>query len=70
MLHVLNVKAFCSGDIHQDDILRDLKKGRRETMWPDPGLSWWPSCLDGGALINIDAPGCGTLVVRGPTGHK
>ena len=23
-----------------------------------------------GALINIDAQGCGTSVVRGPTGHK
>ena len=21
-------------------------------------------------LINVDAPGCGTSVVRGPTGHK
>ena len=30
----------------------------------------WPSCLDRGALINFDAPGCGTSVVRGPTGHK
>ena len=29
-------------------------------------LSW----LDGGALINVEAPGCGTSVVRGPTGHK
>ena len=33
-------------------------------------LPWWPSCLDRGALINADAPGCGTSVVRGPTGHK
>ena len=31
-------------------------------------LPWWPSCLDSGALINADAPGCGTSVVRGPTG--
>ena len=30
----------------------------------------WPSCLDRGALNNVDAPGCGTSVVRGPTGHK
>ena len=29
--------------------------------------SWW-SCLKRGALINVDAPGCGTSVVRGPTG--
>ena len=28
------------------------------------------SCLDCGALSNVEAPGCGTLVVRGPTGHK
>ena len=33
-------------------------------------LPWWPSCLDRGALINADAPGCGTSVVRGPKGHK
>ena len=32
--------------------------------------NWWPSCLDRVALINVDAPGCGTSVVRGPTGHK
>ena len=31
---------------------------------------WWPSCLDRDALNNVDAPGCGTSVVRGPTGHK
>ena len=31
---------------------------------------WWLNCLDGGALINVEAPGCGTSVVRGPTGHK
>ena len=29
-------------------------------------LSW----LDRDELINVDAPGCGTSVVRGPTGHK
>ena len=33
-------------------------------------LSWWPSCLDRGALVNVDSAGCGTSVVRGPTGHK
>ena len=33
-------------------------------------LSQIRSCLDRGALINVDAPGCGTLVVRGPTKHK
>ena len=33
-------------------------------------LPWWPSCLDRGALNNVDAPGFGTSVVRGPTGHK
>ena len=33
-------------------------------------LPWWSSCLDRGALINVDAPGFGTSVVRGPTGHK
>ena len=33
-------------------------------------LPWVPSCLDRGALINVEAPGCGTSVVRGPTGHK
>ena len=31
-------------------------------------MSWWPSCLDRGALINVDAPGCGTSVVRGLMG--
>ena len=29
-----------------------------------------PSCLYRGALINVEAPGCGTSVVRGPTVHK
>ena len=33
-------------------------------------LPRWPSWLDCGALINVDAPGCGTSVVRGPTVHK
>ena len=33
-------------------------------------LPWWPGFLDCGALINVEAPGCGTSVVRGPTGHK
>ena len=31
---------------------------------------WWPSWLGRGALINVDAPGCGTSLVRGTTGHK
>ena len=26
-------------------------------------LSWWPNWLDRGALVNVDAPGCGTSVV-------
>ena len=26
-------------------------------------LPWWPSCLDRGALNNVEAPGCGTSVV-------
>ena len=33
-------------------------------------VPWWPSCLDHGALINVDAPGCSTSVVRGQKGHK
>ena len=33
-------------------------------------MPWWPSCLNLGELINVEAPGCGTSVVRGPTGHK
>ena len=28
-------------------------------------MPWWPSCLDLGALINVDTPGFGMLVVRG-----
>ena len=32
--------------------------------------SWWLSYLDRGAQTNVDAPVCGTSVVRGPTGHK
>ena len=31
---------------------------------------WWPSCLDRGALINIEAPRYGTSVVQGGTGQK
>ena len=30
--------------------------------------AWLLSCLDRGALITVDTPGCGTSVVRGPTG--
>ena len=33
-------------------------------------MAWWQSCLDRGALINVDAPGCGTSVFRFPTGQK
>ena len=33
-------------------------------------LPWWLSWLDCGALINVDASGCGTSAVRGPTGHR
>ena len=33
-------------------------------------LPWLPSWLDRGALFNVDTPGCGKSVVRGPTGHK
>ena len=33
-------------------------------------LPWWPSCLDRGALINVEVPGCGKSVVLGPMGHK
>ena len=33
-------------------------------------LPWWSSCLDRGALTNINAPGCGISVVHGPTFHK
>ena len=33
-------------------------------------LRWWPSWLDRGALINVEAPECDTLVVGGPRGHK
>ena len=40
------------------------------SMLQEPKQPWWPSCLDRGALNNVDAPGCGTSVVRGPTGHK
>ena len=29
-----------------------------------------PSWLDRGALINVDAPGCGSLVAQVRTGHK
>ena len=31
---------------------------------------WLLSWLDRGALINVDAPECGTLVVRGSMRHK
>ena len=33
-------------------------------------IPWLLSCLDRGVLNNVDTPGCGTSVVRGPTGHK
>ena len=33
-------------------------------------MPWWLSCLDHGALNNVDAPGCGTLVVRGRKGQN
>ena len=58
------------------DALSQDWQGRSMYMFPHSPCSaksflpWWPSCLDRGALINADAPGCGTSVVRGPTGHK
>ena len=33
-------------------------------------LPWLLSCLDRGTLISVKASGCGTSLVRGPTGHK
>ena len=33
-------------------------------------ISWWLWWLDRGALVNVEAPGCGTSVVQGATGHK
>ena len=34
-------------------------------------MSWWPSWLDCGSLINVDAPGCGTwFEVRQGTSRK
>ena len=29
-----------------------------------------PRWLDSGEIINVDAQGCGTSLVQGPTGHK
>ena len=31
---------------------------------------WWPSCLDCGTLINVDAPGCGTICISQERWHK
>ena len=46
------------------------QNGQGGPFWLTGGqhLPWWPSSLDRGALINVEAPGCGTSVVRGPTG--
>ena len=33
-------------------------------------MSLWLKWLDRGVQIKVDAPGCGTSVVRGPTQHK
>ena len=38
---------------------------KKVKYWP-----WWPNCLDRGALNDVEAPGCGTSVVRGPMGYK
>ena len=33
-------------------------------------LPWWPSCLDRGALINVDSPGCGFIGGSRPDGAQ
>ena len=40
----------------------------QKTHSPKPLIPLRPSCLDSGALIKVDAPGCGTSVVRGQVG--
>ena len=50
--------------------IQNFGKSDYQLMQPQIYLPWWPSCLDRGALNNVDAPGCGTSVVRGPTGHR
>ena len=35
-----------------------------------PSCPSWLDMLDRGTIINVGAPGCGTSVVRGLTGHK
>ena len=51
--------------IERENQMKELREEMRKKLLP-----WWSSCLDRGALNNVEAPGFGTSVVRGPTGHK
>ena len=67
--------SFCLEDVQCEP---GSKKKYRCEGYSDQGngiklmvyLAWWPSCFGRGALNNVDAPGYGMSVVRGPTGHK
>ena len=44
--------------------------GLMGTQWNSVQWDQGSVCQTICALFNVDAPGCGTSVVRGPTGHK
>ena len=63
----MEIPANCNTEIHVllteckiDACLKSHNNLKSEVLLLMP---WWPSCLDGGALINVEAPGCGTSVV-------
>ena len=71
------IKVKVTGGLQKFPIYRNTNCQVQYSTWVQArklilGLyvPWWLSCLDRGALNNVDSPGCGTSVVRGPTGHK
>ena len=65
-----NTATSCKGQDYNPEMPFGLILKFLNTIFKGRYLPWWLSWLDCGALINVDAPGCGMLVVRGPTGHK
>ena len=53
-----NIKIFTANSVHGFFVLKS------NDIFSTLLLSW----LDSSALINVDAPGCGTSVVQGPRG--
>ena len=57
--------------LHQSQLVTKSSTKYKSNL-PAVCLSWWPSCFDRGALINVDVPGCAHrwFEARQGTGRK